>query len=1025
MRDKKACSRYAILAGVALTLCLSDTSVAQEHINNSAEHTWLRLAEEQYRQGNYALAAQAAQKYLGLYPKIVYNNSYDAGATAKYYQTLSQLRLKVNGAEDSAINYLVGSTNPAYKQRTSFALGQYYFENRQYASAIRYFEAVKLNNLSNEDVADLKFQLGYSYFNEKQLDKAAPLFNAVQGLGGKYTHAGNYYNGLLAYNAGKYDEAMASFRKIDQDPVYKAFVPFYEAEILYFTGKNEEALEKTLSLIKNTEKSYYDNELHLLAAQLFFEKQRYNEAIPYFEHYYDNVEQIRKEELYEMAYSYYQTQQWEKAIDKFKPLSSSEDSLGQTAMYLLGDSYLKTGDKPNARNAFGIASDLSFDRMQQETSLLMYAKLSYETGRYDEAMNSLSSLFKNYPGSRYENESRTIFSDLLLKTNNYEDAWKALQQVNERNDNYWNVYQKVAYGYAMQQLQTGNTAEADRLLSLSLQQPANSDYEAAANFWKGELAYQNARYREAYDYSKKVVDKGISGASYLSSQATLSNAYLNLGYAAMELNEYANAQAYFSKAQQGVTTNNAFTTTASLREADAFFMQKNFKQAEAIYDKVISSGYSSDADYARLQKAVIAGINNQTDQKIKLLHVVTSKIPASAYAPNARYELGLTYIEDDKYKLALEAFQPLLSAQTGKDFSVKAWMKSAFAYQQLNQDEKAIDAYKHIVLNYPGSEEKEDALAALRNLYIENSNPDAYAALLKENNIGENTDQALDSTYYAAAESQIAASKWKEAKTSLSSYIEKYPNGSFTTRAHYYLGESNYQLKEYDAALKEYDEVLRLPWNEFSENSARNAAVIAFNKKDYAKAEAYYQQLRVSALSKENLQSAYSGLMRASYNAKNYDQAAKYADTLLSLPDVDVKLQDEVQFYKAKALQQQGKNDEALGIYSQLKTTKNTDISDEAKYRTAEIQFAKGNLKEAETQAAENLKANNGNNYWVVKSYILLSDIFAKQKDYFNAKATLQSVIKNAKYEDLKQEAVGKLNEVKKLEKEQTKLSGE
>ncbi len=38
---------------------------------------------------------------------------------------------------------------------------------------------------------------------------------------------------------------------------------------------------------------------------------------------------------------------------------------------------------------------------------------------------------------------------------------------------------------------------------------------------------------------------------------------------------------------------------------------------------------------------------------------------------------------------------------------------------------------------------------------------------------------------------------------------------------------------------------------------------------------------------------------------------------------------------------------------------------------------------------------------WVTKAYILLGDVYFKQQDYFNAKATYQSVVDNAKIEEL------------------------
>ena len=57
-------------------------------------------------------------------------------------------------------------------------------------------------------------------------------------------------------------------------------------------------------------------------------------------------------------------------------------------------------------------------------------------------------------------------------------------------------------------------------------------------------------------------------------------------------------------------------------------------------------------------------------------------------------------------------------------------------------------------------------------------------------------------------------------------------------------------------------------------------------------------------------------------------------------------------------------------------------------------------MAEAEKESNKTITIAGSNTYWVVKTYILLADILVKQKDYFNAKATLQSIIKNAKFSD-------------------------
>ncbi|XZF14479.1 tetratricopeptide repeat protein [Chitinophagaceae bacterium MMS25-I14] len=1012
------------LAGVAVQLLLCSQAPAQIHAPNQQPQQWLTLAEEQYQQGHYQVAAQSARKFLQ-YPDdpVQVKNLADADK-ARYYMALALLQLNREEAVDSAGQFIQQTANPVYRQRVSFAVAQYYFRNDQLAKAIPYYESASIANLSNQEIADAKFEQAYCYFNNHQFDKAEPLFATIKEIDGKYMNAGNYYYGLLAYNKGDYASALKSFERINNLPEYKPVVPYYIAEIHYFMGNRQKALDDAIRLIKSSDKSYYDNELHLLAAQCLFEQGKYAEALPYFEHYYDRSDKIRKEELYEIAYCYYQVGKIPAAINNFKELSNSQDSLGQTSMYLLGDCYLKTGDKKSARNAFGICADMPYNSSQREAALFLAGKLSYEMGYADDATRRIGTLLSDYPQSSYRSEARTMFSDLLTKSNNYAEAFRTLQDVPDKDANYRRVLQKAAYGYGLQQMQQGNTAQADSLLSISITQGEDPVYVAAANFWKGDLAYRAQQYDHTISYSEAFLSNAgqSNRTSWVSPQATPQHAYMNMGYAAMKLQQFAQAQSYFSKARLAGTgsSSSGLDATASVREADAAFMGRQYPQALSLYDKVINSG-SADADYARFQKATILGLQNKTAEKTAILQSLISRTPASAYADDARYELAVVNIDADKYQQAIDLLRPLTEAK-GK-YAPKAWIKTGFSYQEMENNTQAIDAYRHVVSDYPASEERSAALDALKTLYIQNNQPAAYAQLLKDNNLPGADEHTLDSTYYAAAESQFGAGKYDKAQQSFDQYLKAYPNGAFALKANYYKAESAYQQKDYKTALSGYDAVLSSNWNDFSENSARKASVIAMQNGDNAAAQRYYQLLRNSAMNTESLQQAYGGLMKSSFNLNQYEATAQYADTLLSLPGINEAVQSEATFYKAKCLQQQSKNDEAIALYKTLGTGRNNAMAAEARYRVAEIYAQQGKQKEAETAAGETIQQSGGYDYWIVKSYILLSDLMVKQKDYFNAKATLQSIIKNTKIADLKQEATKKLEEVKGLEKTKSKLS--
>ena len=1019
---------------IAIILLSGITSFAQVLTPDIPQNRPLILAEEQYDQGLYSLAAQSARLYLSqngtnaiaYTPKTNGNPAQDIDE-AKYLLTLSCLKAETTGCIDSAQQEMAATPSEAYAQRIAFTMAQYYFIRNAYKTAIPFYETAGITNLNNKEIADAKFELAYCYFNNREFDKSAPLFMAIKELkDGKYYMAGNYYYGLLCYNENKYKEALKSFEVVQNAKEYRTIVPYYIAEIYYFMGNKDAAFEKADTLINRKEKSYYDNELHLLAAQCLFEDQRYKDAKPYFEYYYLHADKIRKQDLYKIAYCYYRINEWPGAIEKFKLLSNAHDSLGQTAMYLLGDCYLKTDDKISARNAFGICADMPYNHGQQEASMILYARLSYETGYDDEALRELNNLLTTFPNSIYKDETNTLISGLLIKTNHYSDALKRLEEVSAKDDEYRKVYQVAAFGYAVQLFRDGSLNNAYRYFTLSLQYPVNHDYECAAYFWKGELCYRLHHYEDVITYSQDFISRkgNMASIARLSPLATIQHAYLNMGFASMETQNYSAAQEYFNHAQLERSNDNYSESVAAVREADAVFMQKNYSKAIMLYDGIIYSD-SSNADYARYQKSILLGLQGKTSEKIYELMYLINKVPPSTYANFARYEAAVTYIESEKYKDALRFLQQLTDSIPDKSFAPRAWMKTGFAYQQLNQLDKAIDAYKHVIINYPASEDRMAALDAIKSLYIQNNQPGEYTRLLQDNNLPSADNSSVDSTYYAAAETQFSNGEWNKALDALNNYLLTYPNGIFVIKAHYYRAESYFQLKKYPEARQDYDAVLTGPWNEFSENSARRAAVIAISEKDYNAAYNYYTMLRSNITNSLSLDVVYNGLMTSGYNCNKFGETISYADSLLALPGISVETQNNALLLKARSLQHYDSTTAAINIYTSLSGNKNNEIAAESRYHIAELLLKQDSLKDAENAANQSIHLSAGNDYWVGKSYLLLADILVKENDYFNAKALLQSIIKNTKSAEFKEAAAAKLEEVKTIEKNHTKLSDE
>ena len=107
---------------------------------------------------------------------------------------------------------------------------------------------------------------------------------------------------------------------------------------------------------------------------------------------------------------------------------------------------------------------------------------------------------------------------------------------------------------------------------------------------------------------------------------------------------------------------------------------------------------------------------------------------------------------------------------------------------------------------------------------------------------------------------------------------------------------------------------------------------------------------------------------------------------------------------------------EAITYYRNVVALSKAAYGAEAQYEIASCHYALGHYADAEKAAFEVINKSGSYEDWVVKAYLLLGDTYVKQGDLFNAKATYQSIIDNARVEPLRQEAEKKLAALKESE---------
>ena len=973
-------------------------------------------AKDLYQQGQYSNAYPLFRDLQARLRETDYANERLATEEINFYTTVCALKQQEPRAEAEAEAFLGLERNDALQEKMAFHLGEYYFYKDEPKKAIDYYEQTDIAQLSNEEIALMKFHQGYGYFTLNQFEKAKPLLNAVRQMPENIHYAdANYYYGFILYSERRYSDALTCFRVVENHPNYGQAVPFYIASILYQQGEKDKALQYAESRLGSS-KALHDREFQQLAGHAYFEKRQFAKALPYLEAGVKGLDKITREQQYELSYCYYDGKQYKRAADGFKLLTEGSDSLSQSAMYLLGDAYLKMGDKANARTAFAYCAANSSIPAQKEIALFHYGKLSYELGYQDIALTELKRYIQDYPSGQYQKEARELLVGLLANTNNYREALELLEGLQQPSDAARKLYAKVAYGRATELISDGKLDEASRLLDKALADPQNAAVKPQAEFWKGEIAYRQDKLDEATRYFHQYLAANPSPQGETSPQ----HARYNLGYAYLRKENYKIAQGFFEQVAPTVRlASPAVEQDAYLRNADCHFMLRDFSKANAMYAKAEDYSWPA-ADYALYQQAMIAGVSKPAE-KIRILNSIEKRYPGSELLPFVQMEIANTYLAEEKYKEALPYLQQVVKAEGNSgNLKPRAYLRLGIAHYNLNNNSAALDNYRTLVNKFPDAAETEEALESAKAIFVEEGKTADYADFLRA--AGKTVTRSQeDSLAWTSAENRYASGDMNAALSAFNDYLRRFPEGAFHYDAEYLRAGIYQQRKDWKNAFQGFVAIADKEQGKYLEKASHQAAHIAyFELKDYPAAEKYFTLSKSVTADRTQRLDAMRGLLRAQYNQQKWKEALANAEELLKEKSISADDKVLASMVRGRAAQSSGQFGDAIPHYRSVIASNNAAYAAEARYEIAASYLALKDLKNAERAAFECINKSGSYDFWITKSYILLGDVFWKQKDYFNAKATLQSVVENSRITELKEEAQVKLELVTEEEKKQT-----
>ncbi|MEN8124245.1 MAG: tetratricopeptide repeat protein [Bacteroidota bacterium] len=934
--------------------------------------------------------------------KDQFEDASELKARSYYYRAFCAIRLGEKEGEDLMREFVDKFPTSTKRNNAFLEVGDYYFKNANYPYALKWYSRVNINSLSIYQQEYFQFKFAYGLFAAGSYAKSKKYFSQLLSSE-KYGAEAKYYYGYMAYKDDDYEKADKYLSEVANDKALGKDIPYFMANIKFKTGKFQEAIDAGLPLLGKTN-GIQKSELSKIIGESYFNLEEYEKAIPYLMNYKGKNGKWNNTDYYQLGYTYYRQDDYQNAMEWFTKIIDGKNSVSQNAYYHLAECYLKSDKKTEALNAFKNASQMEFDQTIKQDAWLNYAKLSYEIGNpYQSTADIIQEYLQKYPTDINKDELNNLLISSFISAKDYEGAIRYLENKKDTEN-----YQKVAFLRGVQLFNDQNYTEAKKYFNLTTN--IINNYNAKATFWKAESDYRLNNFDAAL-----LGFESFSNLADAKNQIEFDDIDYYLGYTYFKLKDYNKAGGYFKQYIESNPANSDQKIDAYMRLGDSFFALSNYYKALNPYEKVISAN-DINVDQAQYQSALCYGFLGENDKKINELENFLKYNVKSPLRDDALYELGNTYISKNETGKAIKTYDNIINNYPQSSYVPKALLKQGLIYYNTDNNQKALAKYKTVVKDYPKSSEANEAVSNARQIYVDIGKVDEYEKLINDLDY-DVSDKEIGNTMFESAEKQYLNNNYKKAIEDFQKYLKRFPNGTYTLSANYYLADAFEKDKQPQKAIVHYKYIIDKNRNDYTENSLLNLSQIYLNKEDWENALPLLIKLEKEADSQQNIIFAQSNLMKGNYALNNYEKAVNYAEMILQKEKIEDQVKSDAQIIIARSA---FKTDDIYKAQEAFKVVENSasgKLKAEAIYYDALFKHQDGDYKNSNLVIQKLASEFAIYRYWGSKGLIIMAKNFYELKDAYQATYILENVLKNfSDFPEVTNEAMIELQKIKKEE---------
>ena len=973
-----------LIAAVALLLLPLAQNAAAQVLGSDSYAQRLERAKELYNSGMYvsaekaldALAEDLPDKRSLLYSEVMAN------------KIMCAIALERNDVDGLVKNLEVDFPNDPQLAVLKMNLADSKFDSQDYTDALVMYEGIQPRNLYRSALTPFYFKRAYCSIYAGKYDAALEGFQKVIGRPqSQYTYPAIYYSGYVNYLEKRFDDACSFFEVARSDSRFTQLADYYLVECKFMMKDYDYTIENGPKLYSKVNKQQ-KADLSRMVAESYFGKGDNQEAMRHLQQYLSSGVNVTRKDRYFYGVLAYSQGDINAAVDALGEVAGSNDAIGQSAYYYLGNCYLQRRNKVLAMESFKQASQMDFDALVKEDALFNFAKLSYD-------VNSDMSVFRQYvekyPDSGKDDIIDSYVAASSLANKDYVGAIEALHRIGKPGDNDRANLQKALLLRSVELINNGGYRSAASLLEEAVGLDAREMTTNVSKFYLADCDFHLGNYKAALASQNSLLMTPSFMKTELGDQLNY-----NLGYTHFKMGDFASSSNYFkqyldSSLEHGAT----YDKDAGVRLADSYFMQNKYGDAAREYERVARQ-YTDGDLYPWYQASLAYGLSGNEAKKQTVLESAVKQNKRSPMYSMTLFELGRSYVQQGKSDRAKGVFGELINSRDSLYYG-KSLLEMAMISSNAGNYQQAISYYDKVVRQLPHSDEARNALAGMESIYELQNKPSEYLAYLdKVGMSGIKTEGQKEDMIFHAAEQLFLSGSNSEAVRALHSYIDNYPEGANVPKAYWYTGEAYRRMGRKEFAADAYEKAMSGARSDFTEAATLSYADLNYDLGHWDKAADAYSRLLESAVAQQTLDKARLGVMLSEWGGRHYMKAIKAADRVReeSKSERDLRQAD---FITAKSYIVLGNREAARPLLKSLSSDVSDAIGAESAYILIEDTYNSGNFAELENMVYEFADKNSDQVYWLAKSFIALGDSFADRGEWEQAKATWQSIADNYK----------------------------